>query len=42
LTVRSGAALGGVAIVQEGTGAEPRPGDRVRVTSDGYTTRVTR
>ncbi|NDP41779.1 MAG: glycine zipper 2TM domain-containing protein [Aromatoleum sp.] len=31
-----------VAIVQEGSGDEFRPGDRVRVTSDGYTTRVTR
>jgi len=31
-----------VAIVQEGSGAEFRPGDRVRVTSDGHTTRVTR
>lgn len=31
-----------VAIVQEGSGAEFRPGDRVRVTSDGYTTRVSR
>lgn len=31
-----------IAVVQEGTGAEFRPGDRVRVTSDGYTTRVSR
>jgi len=31
-----------VAIIQEGSGGEFRPGDRVRVTSDGYTTRVTR
>lgn len=31
-----------VAIVQEGSADEFRPGDRVRVTSDGYTTRVTR
>ena len=31
-----------IAVVQEGSGAEFRPGDRVRVTSDGYTTRVSR
>ena len=31
-----------VAIVQEETGEGFRPGDRVRVLSDGYTTRVTR
>jgi outer membrane lipoprotein SlyB len=31
-----------IAIVQQGSGEEFRPGDRVRVTSDGYTTRVTR
>jgi outer membrane lipoprotein SlyB len=31
-----------IAIVQEGSGAEFRPGDRVRVMSDGYTTRVSR
>ncbi len=31
-----------IAVVQEGTGAEFRPGDRVRVLSDGRTTRVTR
>jgi outer membrane lipoprotein SlyB len=31
-----------IAIIQEGSGAELRPGDRVRVTSDGYTTRVSR
>lgn len=31
-----------IAVVQEGSGAEFRPGDRVRVTSDGHTTRVTR
>jgi outer membrane lipoprotein SlyB len=31
-----------IAVVQEGSGAEFRPGDRVRVLSDGYATRVTR
>jgi outer membrane lipoprotein SlyB len=31
-----------IAIIQEGSGAELRPGDRVRVSSDGYTTRVSR
>jgi outer membrane lipoprotein SlyB len=31
-----------IAVVQEGSGAEFQPGDRVRVTSDGYTTRVSR
>jgi outer membrane lipoprotein SlyB len=31
-----------IAVVQEGSGAEFRPGDRVRVTSDGYATRVSR
>ena len=31
-----------IAVVQEGDGAEFRPGDRVRVLSDGRTTRVTR
>lgn len=31
-----------VAIVQERSGAEFGPGDRVRVLSDGYATRVTR
>ncbi len=31
-----------IAVVQEGTGAEFRPGDRVRVLSDGHTTRVSR
>jgi outer membrane lipoprotein SlyB len=30
-----------IAIAQEGAGTEFRPGDRVRVLSDGYTTRVT-
>ena len=31
-----------IAVVQEGSPEEFRPGDRVRVTSDGYTTRVSR
>jgi hypothetical protein len=31
-----------IAIAQQGTGDEYRPGDRVRVLSDGYTTRVSR
>jgi outer membrane lipoprotein SlyB len=31
-----------LAVVQEGDGAEFRPGDRVRLLSDGYTTRVAR
>jgi outer membrane lipoprotein SlyB len=31
-----------LAVVQEGDGAEFRPGDRIRVLSDGYTTRVAR
>ena len=31
-----------IAVAQEGDGAEFRPGDRVRVLSDGRTTRVTR
>lgn len=31
-----------IAVIQEGTGADLRPGDRIRVTSDGYTTRVSR
>jgi outer membrane lipoprotein SlyB len=37
-----GAALGGIAGSTLGSGAELRPGDRVRVSSDGYTTRVSR
>lgn len=31
-----------IAVVQEGHPAEFRPGDRIRMLSDGYTTRVTR
>lgn len=31
-----------IAVVQEGAGAEFRPGERVRVLSDGYSTRVSR
>jgi hypothetical protein len=31
-----------LAVVQEGAFDEFRPGDRIRVLSDGYTTRVSR
>lgn len=31
-----------IAVVQEGAGTDFRPGDRVRVLSDGYSTRVSR